>query len=128
MTYVDTSVLLAQVLAEDVQPPAELWTEELVSSRLAEYELWVRLHAYGKAASHAVAATEALARLDLVELHPAACARCLAPFPSSVRTLDALHLATADYLRSRGATTLRVATYDAQMRRAATAMGLGLRF
>jgi hypothetical protein len=41
--YLDTSVVLAQLLAEDRRPPAALWTEVLVSSRLLEYELATRL-------------------------------------------------------------------------------------
>jgi predicted nucleic acid-binding protein len=42
-----------------------------------------------------------------------------------VRTLDALHLATADYLRSRGF-VVDIATHDARMRQASVAMGFGL--
>lgn len=37
MIYLDTSVALAHLLAEDRQPPASLWDETLVSSRLLEY-------------------------------------------------------------------------------------------
>jgi hypothetical protein len=35
---VDTSVVLAQFLAEDRRPRPELWNEPIVSSRLLEYE------------------------------------------------------------------------------------------
>ena len=45
MIYLDTSVALAHLLAEDVIPNATLWSETLVSSRLLEYELWTRVHA-----------------------------------------------------------------------------------
>ena len=45
MIYVDTSVLLAELLAEDQHPSEAFWAGVLVSSRLAEYELWARLHA-----------------------------------------------------------------------------------
>ena len=38
MIYVDTSVALAHLFAEDRRPPASFWTETLVSSRLLEYE------------------------------------------------------------------------------------------
>jgi hypothetical protein len=37
--YLDTSVVLAQLLAEDRRPPASLWSESLVASRLVEYEV-----------------------------------------------------------------------------------------
>ena len=45
MINVDTSVLLAQLLAEDRVPAAPLWRETLVSSGLAEHELFTRRHA-----------------------------------------------------------------------------------
>jgi hypothetical protein len=36
MIYLDTSVALAHILVEDRVPPASLWSESLVSSRLIE--------------------------------------------------------------------------------------------
>lgn len=45
MIYVDTSVVLAQILAEDRKPPRSFWDEDLISSRLLEYEVWTRLNA-----------------------------------------------------------------------------------
>ena len=45
MIYVDTSVALAHLLSDDRRSPAKLWDEDLVSSRLLEYELWTRLNA-----------------------------------------------------------------------------------
>lgn len=125
MIYVDTSVLLGQLLAEDRKPPASLWSETLVSSRLAEYEIWTRIHARGLVASHGDAAREMLARLSLLELLPMVLARCLDPFPTPVRTLDALHLASIHYLRERRL-GVRLATYDGRMATAARAMGLPL--
>ena len=47
MIYVETSVVLAQLLAEDRCPPESLWTGTPVSSRLTEYEVWTRVHARG---------------------------------------------------------------------------------
>ena len=41
MIYLDTSVALAHLLAEDKQPPVSLWREELVSSRFSS-EPWNR--------------------------------------------------------------------------------------
>ncbi|HEY7665687.1 MAG TPA: hypothetical protein VH934_21425 [Xanthobacteraceae bacterium] len=40
MIYLDTSVALAHLLAQDRSPPATLWQEQLIASRLLEYELW----------------------------------------------------------------------------------------
>jgi len=40
MIYLDTSVVLAELLAEDQRPPDGPWDDTLVSSRLLEYEVW----------------------------------------------------------------------------------------
>jgi hypothetical protein len=40
MIYVETTVALAQLLAEDRCPPESLWNAPVVSSRLTEYEAW----------------------------------------------------------------------------------------
>ncbi len=45
MIYLDTSVVLAQILADDRAPPEDLWEEPLVTSRLLQYEVWTRIHA-----------------------------------------------------------------------------------
>lgn len=126
MIYLDTSVALAHLLAEDRRPPVELWAEELVTSRLLEYELWVRLNARDLIRSHGDAARLLLSRLAFVELRPPVLERALAPFPVPVRTLDALHLATVSFLREHGKET-ELATYDERMSRAAAAMELTLR-
>jgi predicted nucleic acid-binding protein len=123
--YLDTSVALAELFAEDARVPDALWAEPLVSSRLLEYELWTRVNARGAAATHGVAAREILARVSLVELVGPVLARALEPFPAPVRTIDALHLATAHYLVAAGQ-RVAVATFDERMRRAAAALGLAL--
>lgn len=45
MIYVDTSVVLAHLLAEDRRPPAALWDEVLIACRLVDEEIWTRLNA-----------------------------------------------------------------------------------
>ncbi|MCY4211377.1 MAG: hypothetical protein OXE97_10115 [Gammaproteobacteria bacterium] len=70
MIYLDTSVALAHLLAENQRLPASLWQEPLVSSRLLEYEVWNRLHARGLAQSHGEAARSLIGRLALLELTP----------------------------------------------------------
>lgn len=121
MIYIDTSVALAHLLAEDRRPPPELWAEELVSSRLLEYELWNRIHARDLARSHGDLVRLLLARLAWLELRPAVLDRALNPFPVPVRTLDALHLSSMSFLRERGK-DLKLATYDERMAAAARAM------
>lgn len=125
MIYLDTSVALAHLLAEDRSPPEALWQQPLVSSRLLEYEAWTRVHAYGLARSHGGPLRELLARVAMLELAPEVLSRALEPFPVPVRTLNALHLASAEFLRARGQ-ALSLASYDDRMTRAAVALGIPL--
>jgi hypothetical protein len=119
--YLDTSVAVAHLLAEDRQPPESLWAESLLSSRLLEYEIWVRVHARALGQSHGDHVRALLGRIALLELGPTVLRRALEPFPSPVRTLDGLHLASFDFLRSR-VHDLRLATYDERMLAAARRM------
>lgn len=125
MIYLDTSVALAHLLAEDRSPPDALWSEMLVSSRLLEYELWNHLHARGLTASQGENARELLQRLAFLELAPPVLARALEPFPSPVRTLDALHLASIEFLRSQRQ-DVSLASYDARLLSAARKLKIAL--
>ena len=51
MIYLDASVALANVFVEDRTPPARLWNERLISSRLLQYEVWTWIHARSANAS-----------------------------------------------------------------------------
>ena len=125
MIYLDTSVALAQLLAEDVSPPPELWDETLVSSRLLEYEVWTRIHARRLESSHGSLVRELIGRVAVLELTPQVLSRALDSFPVAVRTLDALHLASAEFLRQQGQ-PIRLASYDDRMLRAAAALDIEL--
>lgn len=126
MIYLDTSVALAWLLSEDHRPPDDLWSEELVSSRLLEYEFWTRLHDGDLLRSHGDAARAVLARISWLELRDEVLERALHPFPMPVRTLDALHLASLSFLTVLGKGP-ELATYDRRMADAARAMGFALR-
>ena len=121
MIYLDTSVALAHILAEDRTPPERLWQESLISSRMLEYEIWTRIHAKKLARSHAEAVRSLLARVALVELAQPVLTRTLEPFPRPVRTLDALHLASMDFLSKQGQ-PVDLASYDERMIAAARAL------
>ncbi len=125
MIYVDTSVALSHLLTEERRPPAAFWSETLISSRLLVYELWTKLHSFGLGDSHAEAARTLVARFELLDLESEVLGRALEPFPVPVRTLDALHLASADYLRRSGQAVV-IATYDLRFAKAAEAMGFPL--
>ena len=111
MIYLDTSVALAQLFAKDRRPPLSLWSETLVSSRLLEYELWTRVHARGPAKAHDEPVRGLLGRIAFVELARPVLDRALEPFPAPVRTLDALHLASMEFLRRQGQ-QVTLASYD----------------
>lgn len=123
MIYVDASVVLAHLFGEGRRPPARVWQEPLTTSRLTEYEVWTRIHAHGLAADLGEAARLALHRLAMLELTPPVLARALDPFPVAVRTLDALHLASMDFLRAQGQ-PIRLAAYDRRLVEAATSLGI----
>ena len=101
MIYVDTSLVLAERLAED------------------------RVHARKLVRSHGDAARALVGRVALLELVSPVLARALEPFPKPVRTLDALHLASTEFLRERQP-AIQLATYDSRQATAARAMGIAL--
>jgi hypothetical protein len=95
----------------------------LVSSRLLEYEIWTRIHARGLGRSHGDEVRALLGQVALIELSLPVLSRALEPFTSPVRTLDALHLASMEFLRTHGQ-KLRLASYDERMVTAACALGI----
>jgi hypothetical protein len=123
--YLDSSVALAQLLAEDRVPPASLWAAPLVASRLLEYEVWTRIHARGLGRSHGDDVRALIGRLALLELAPPVLARALEPFAVAIRTLDALHLASIEFLRARGQ-TIELASYDERLLGAARSLRIPL--
>ena len=125
MIYLDTSVALAQLFAEDRRPPVSLWQETLVSSRLLEYELWTRVNARGLAKSHEEQVRGLLGRLAFLELARPVLERALERFAKPVRTLDALHLASMEFLRRQGQ-SVTLASYDDRLVAAARQMKFAL--
>jgi hypothetical protein len=125
MTYVETSVVLAQLLAEDRCPPESLWVEALVSSRLTQYEVWNRIHARGLANSHGESVLLLLGRLRWLEMTPMVLARALDPWPVPLRTLDTLHLASVEFLRAQGQ-SVKLASYDRRLIGAARRLSIPL--
>lgn len=125
MIYLDTSVALAQLLAEDRCPPSGFWSQELVTSRLLEYELWNAIHRRGLETSHGDDAHRMIQALAFAELSREVLRRATERFPVPVRTLDALHLATLLFLRDQGIET-KLASYDGRLIDAAAALGIPL--
>ncbi len=125
MIYLDASVVLAYLLTEDRSPPRSVWQEQLVSSRLLEYEVWNGIHARGLGRSHGGDVRGLIARVAFIELVPPVLARALDPFPVPVRTLDALHLASLEFLRSLRQ-PVELATYDERLLAGARALQIPL--
>ena len=126
MTYLDSSVVLAHLFAEDRRPPEDLWAEPLVASRLLIYEVWNRVHSRGLGPHHIDATRAVLDAVSLVELTPIVLSRALEPFPVAVRTVDALHLATIEFLREQGR-PVALASYDPRLLAAGRALEIPLR-
>jgi len=102
MICLDSSVALAQLLAEDRFPPDLLWDQPLVSSRLLECEIWNRINAHQLQISHGDAVRNLIGRVAMIEMVGPVLARALRPFPIPVRTLDAIHSAL-EFIRVRSA-------------------------
>ena len=125
MIYLDSSAVLARLFGEGRAPPESIWGDFLVSSGLLEYEVWNRVHARHFAATVGEAAALLISRIRLVELTPLVLARALEPFPIAVRTLDALHLATIEFLRRTGE-AVQLASYDNRMLAGARALRIAI--
>ena len=123
MIYVASSVALSQLMFKSRPPTEALWGQPLVSSRLLAYEVWNRIPVYRVTATRSDDAHALLALVNLVDLSEPALTRALQPFPVHVRTLDALHLATIEFLRRQGQ-TVELASYDNRLVAAAEAIGI----
>lgn len=132
--FLDTSVVLGHLL--DQQPQLDHWgaweaayTSELmgVEARrtLDRLRLLGALDDRGLAEAHqALRALEDM--LGCVNLSKAVLVRASLPLPTAVKTLDALHLATALLLRETRDLSLGFATHDEQQALAARALGFPL--
>jgi predicted nucleic acid-binding protein len=120
--YLDSSVALAELLSERRHPAAEFWNKELVTSRLAVYEVGCALNRRGASAELRDAARELFEPILLLALTEETLAPALEPLPIPLRTLDALHVASMDFLRTQGH-PIELATYDRRMAAAARALG-----
>lgn len=125
MIYLDTSVALGQLLAEDRCPPGEFWKREIVTSRLLEYEIWNAIHRRGLTKTHAEPVRRMIGSFAMAELSREILFRANEPFRTPVRTLDALHLATVLFLMGKGL-DIELASYDARMLMAAKALGIAI--
>ena len=123
MIYLDSSMALAYLLAEDRYPSNAFWDQSVVSSRLLECEVWNRINARRLQDSHGDAVRGLISRIAVIEMVPPVLRRALQPFPVPVRTLDAIHLAAIEFIRTQGA-SVQLASYDERMVGAARLLGI----
>lgn len=131
IAFLDSSVVARVLLGEP--DPLDRWAEigEAYAARLMAIEiarLIDRLRLGGAIDDEAVVHLHAEARrllrsIDLVELSEPILERAAGPMPTVLRTLDALHLATAMELKRDLEQDLVLATHDSQLARAARAAG-----
>jgi predicted nucleic acid-binding protein len=128
--YVDSSVILRLILGE----PGSLSTwgqvQRALSSELTRLEC---LRTIDRArlrlslVDHEVARLRAdvldlTSKMTLVDLDRTVLSRASEPFPTSLRSLDAIHLASADLSRGQ-VDGLRFATHDVELATAALSLG-----
>lgn len=115
-------MLLASLLEEERRPADAFWNAPRIASRLTDFE--VRVRAMGRLLPRSSAADveELIARVQFVEITPASVGMLYVQPPATLRTLDAIHLATLDYL-NREMSRIPLASYDRRMLEAARRMG-----
>lgn len=135
IAYLDTSALLRLVLREPGALEELRSCEAFVSSELLAVESLRtidRLRLQGalsteEAASRRETAMGWLEAVDLVLLQRPILARASEPFPTSLGTLDALHLSTALVWQDRMRQRLVMATHDRDLALAARSFGIEIR-
>lgn len=122
MIYVDSSVALATLLEEERRPKARFWDAGCVASRLTDLEIRVRSADRLPANRRDEDLEALLAHVEWIEITPASTSLLYLQPPLGLRTLDAIHLATLDFL-NREVEKTTLATYDRRLAAAAEAMG-----
>jgi len=134
--YLETSAIARAYLHLDVDDHATLQSaiqeaDEVFTSALTDVELrraaTQLAHREGKRAELLVAALECIRDADIIPLTDKVLARAGGAFPLPIRTLDALHVATALEVQLRPeVTALVMLSRDKRVREVATAVGLQL--
>ncbi len=132
IAYLDSSVVLRIILGQSSALKQWRDVERGVASALLEVECLRTLDrlrlAEGLEDREVASRREAVFRLiesmDIVEPTRAVLARAAQPLPTSLGTLDAIHLASALLWKERSGGDLVMATHDAALAMAAQATGL----
>jgi len=120
-TYLDSSAIVKLAVEEPESAALRRYLirrRPLVSSALARAEVGRVLLPFGEAALRR--GQEVLSRLELIRINDRILATAGSLLPPELRTLDAIHLATARHLE---ADLARLVTYDERMGAVARAIG-----
>ena len=120
VTYIDSSALVKLAVAEPESTALRRYLSRrgpLVVSALARTEVARALLPAGTEAT--LRGEDVLRRIELLRMNDRVLTDAGKMLPVDLRSLDAIHLATAQQL---GATLKRVVTYDTRMANAASAM------
>jgi len=135
--YVDTSVLLRHILLGDASIKHVLACERVISSELLEIESRRVIHRYridGEIDDEGfiqanTRLNEVLAGISLLALSSAVKRRAMGAFPVHVKTLDALHLASAlVYADTSPGRNVLIFSFDNGLSRCAYALGFSAPF
>ena len=134
IAYVDSSVVLRIVLGQPDPLPEWSHLERAISSELLRVEclraldrLRIRAGLDDRTvAERRAALLETLDAIDLVALDAGVLTRAAEPFPTLIRTLDALHLASALAVREE-VPSIVFLTHDVKLGLAAAATGFDVR-
>lgn len=122
MIYIDSSVILAALFGESRRPVDAFWEGPRVASRLTDLEVRVGSSRRERSSQFAAKAHRLLSDVRFVEITGRAVQLLYTSPPRTLRTLDAIHLATLAYVNS-GPRDVPLATYDRRLAAAAQAMG-----
>lgn len=125
IAYLDSSALVKFVVAEAETAALQAWIQRpdapvtLATSTLTRVELSRAARRHSAAA--ATIAGHVLSSIDLIMMTPEVLGDAASIDPAGLRTLDAIHLATA---RQIGSSLSAFVAYDARLLDAAVAVGL----
>ncbi len=134
IAYLDASVILRLVLGQSDQLAEWPSVSAGIASALAEVECLRtldRLRTESRVSEAVVAARRVtiynfMRSIEIVETTRAVLERASQPLPTTLGTLDAIHLATAMLWSERTQETIVMATHDRALARAARASGLSV--
>jgi predicted nucleic acid-binding protein len=134
IAYVDSSVLLRMILGEPTR--LKEWDEirTSVASSIAEIECLRTLDRFrllrrlpdDEIVGWRDVLYRLMARTEIVEVDRSVVARASQPFTTILRTLDAIHLASAMVWREHSEADLTMATHDGALAKAARAHGFSV--